>query len=140
MQEQKSLDSQTSTDERSSAFDYAVIRIVPRVERSEFINVGVIVFSRELRFLDARISLDTTRLLALHPNIDSNEIEQHLALIPKICAGTKDAGPIAELPQHERWHWLVSPRSTIIQTSAVHSGLTDNPQEELEQLMRTFVL
>jgi hypothetical protein len=141
MPEQK-LDNDRSSAaiDRSSAFDYAVVRIVPRVERSEFINAGVIVFSRSLRFLDAKLNLDFSRLLALYPSIDSNEVEQHLALIPKICAGTSDAGPIAELPQHERWHWLVSPRSTIIQTSAVHTGLTNNPQEELEQLMRTFVL
>lgn len=127
-------------DKKSCAFDYAVIRIVPRVERSEFINAGVIVFARSLRFLDAKLSLDIDRLRALHPSIDTAEVEEHLALIPKICAGTKDAGPIGELPQHERWHWLVAPRSTIIQTSAVHSGMTDDPQAELEQLMRTLVL
>jgi Protein of unknown function (DUF3037) len=127
-------------DNKTCPFDYSVIRIVPRVERSEFINAGVIVFARTLRYLDAKLSLDIDRLRSLHPSIDSAEIEQHLALIPKICAGASDAGPISELPQHERWHWLVAPRSTIIQTSAVHSGLTDNPQEELEQLMRTLVL
>ena len=125
---------------KNCAFDYAVIRIVPRVERSEFINAGVIVFARTLRFLDAKLNLDIERLRALHPSIDTAEVEQHLALFPKICAGGSDAGPIGELLQHERWHWLVAPRSTIIQTSAVHSGMTDNPQAELEQLMRTFVL
>jgi hypothetical protein len=131
---------QKSISDKSCPFDYAVIRIVPRVERSEFINAGVIVFARTLRYLDAKLSLDIARLRALHSSIDTAEVEQHLALIPKICAGAKDAGPIGELPQHERWHWLVAPRSTILQTSAVHSGMTDNPQAELEQLMKTLVL
>lgn len=128
------------TSSNQTSFDYAVIRVVPRVDREEFINAGVIVFARTLRYLDARIALDPDRLLALAPNIDLAEIERHLDQIPKICAGAPGAGPIGELPQHERWHWLVSPKSTVIQTSSVHSGLCGNPAEELEHLMQMLVL
>ena len=117
-----------------------VVRIVPRVERAEFINAGVIVFARTLRYLDARIALDRDRLYALNPNTDIAEIERHLDLIPKICAGGNIGGPIGELPQHERWHWLVSPRSTVIQTSAVHPGICDDPAAELDHLMKSLVL
>ena len=123
-----------------TSFDYAVIRVVPRIERSEFINAGVIVFARTLRYLDARIALDPARLNVLYPNADLAEIERHLELIPKICAGGASAGPIGELPQHERWHWLVAPRSTVIQVSPVHSGITDNPDRELERLMKSLII
>ncbi len=123
-----------------ASFDYAVIRIVPRVERAEFINAGVIVFARTLRYLDARAHLDLERLRTLFPEADIAEIERHLLLIPKICAGGVGAGPIGELPQHERWHWLVAPRSTVIQTSEVHSGICTDPAKELEHLMKSFVL
>jgi hypothetical protein len=122
-----------------STFDYAVIRIVPRVERSEFINAGVILYARTQRFLDARIAFDRERLRALFPDAAIAEIEQHLALIPKICMGGESAGSIGELPQHERWHWLVAPRSTVIQTSDVHSGFCEEPAEELEHLMKMLV-
>ena len=122
-----------------TTFDYAVIRIVPRVERLEFINAGVIVFARTLRYLDARIALDHDRLLALFPDSDIAEMERHLGLIPKICSGGNLAGPIGELPQHERWHWLVAPRSTVIQTSEVHSGMCLDPAAELERLMKSLV-
>ena len=126
--------------QEQASFDYAVIRIVPRVERAEFINAGVIVFARTLRYLDARAHLDLERLRSLFPEADIAEIERHLLLIPKICMGGADAGPIGELPQHERWHWLVSPRSTVIQTSEVHSGICTDPAEELEHLMKSLVL
>jgi hypothetical protein len=122
------------------SFDYAIIRIVPRMERAEFINAGVIVFARTLRYLDARAHLDIERVRSLYPDIDIAEIERHLSLIPKICEGGVSAGPIGELPQHERWHWLVSPRSTMIQTSEVHSGICTDPAEELEHLMKSLVL
>ncbi|HET6400336.1 MAG TPA: DUF3037 domain-containing protein [Candidatus Kapabacteria bacterium] len=122
-----------------TTFDYAVIRIVPRVERSEFINAGVILYARTQRFLDARISFDRERLRALFPDAAIAEIEQHLALIPKICMGGDSAGPIGELPQHERWHWLVAPKSTVIQMSEVHSGFCEDPAAELDHLMRTLV-
>ena len=121
------------------SYDYAVIRIVPRVERSEFINAGVILFARTERFLDARVHLDRDRLHAIFPDAAIDEIEGHLALIPKVCAGGATAGPIGDLPQPDRWHWLVSPRSTIIQTSEVHSGICENPANELEHLMKKLV-
>jgi len=105
------------------AFDYAVVRVVPRVERGEFVNAGVIVFSRTARFLEARIALDAARLTALAPSIDVDVVQSYLAAIPRICAGGDDAGPIGLLSQSERFHWLVAPRSTIIQTSPVHSGV-----------------
>lgn len=126
--------------QKQASFDYAIVRIVPRVERAEFINAGVIVFARTLRYLDARVTLDRERLRMLFPTADLAEIEQHLMLIPKICIGGIGTGPIGELPQHERWHWLVAPKSTVIQMSEVHSGLCMNPAEELERLMKILVL
>lgn len=121
------------------AFDYAVVRVVPRVERGEFVNAGVIVFSRTGRFLDARITLDRDRLCALAPDIDCDVVQSYLDAIPKICAGGPDAGPIGALTQSERFHWLVAPRSTIIQTSPVHSGVHADPAVALEQLFRKLV-
>lgn len=122
-----------------SSFDYAIVRVVPRVERSEFVNAGVILFCRTRRYLDARVALDERSLLALDPGIDIEEVRSHLAAIPLVCAGGHAAGPIGELTQPERFHWLVSPRSTVIQTSPVHSGLCTDPAEELERLMATMV-
>src|SRR5262245_26568732 len=98
-------------------YDYAIIRVVPRVEREEFINVGVIVSCPARKFLEARIELDEERLKALAPTLDLDSIRIHLAAIPAICAGGEQAGPIGKLSQRERFHWLVAPRSTIIQTS-----------------------
>jgi Protein of unknown function (DUF3037). len=108
-----------------SSFDYALVRVVPRVERGEFINAGVILFCLEHRFLEARVQVDETRLRALWPAIDIELVRKHLEAIPKICAGDRSAGPIARLSQRERFHWLVSPRSTIIQVSPVHTGLCE---------------
>jgi hypothetical protein len=108
-----------------SSFDYAVVRVVPRVERGEFINAGVILFCLEHRFLEARVQVDEARLKALWPELDIELVRKHLEAIPKICAGDASAGPIALLSQRERFHWLVSPRSTIIQVSPVHSGLCE---------------
>jgi len=122
-----------------SSYEYAVVRIVPRVEREEFVNAGVIVYSRVLRYLAARVQLDTDRILMLFPGIDLAEIEQHLSMIPRICIGGPEAGAIGELPQHERFHWLVAPRSTIIQTSPCHSGLTEHPEEVLNNLFERLV-
>jgi hypothetical protein len=121
------------------SFDYAVIRVVPRVEREEFVNAGVIVFCIERDFLDARTALDAARVRALFPGADLALIDEHLAAIPKICAGGNGSGPIGRLSQRERWHWLVAPRSTVIQVSPVHSGLCDDPGAELERLMKTLV-
>jgi hypothetical protein len=121
-----------------SAFDYAIIRVVPRVERGEFINAGAVLFCRARRFLDARIELDAARLAALAPWLDIAEIERQLALIPRIAAGDA-ADPIGRLAQAERFHWLVAPSSTVVQPSPVHSGLCHDPAAELERLMATMV-
>ncbi len=117
-----------------TSFDYAVVRVVPRVERGEFINAGVIVFCLERRYLDARVVVDEARLKALWPQVDVEMVRKHLEAIPKIAAGDPEAGPIAKLSQRERFHWLVSPRSTIIQVSPVHSGICDEPENTVERL------
>jgi hypothetical protein len=121
------------------AYDYAIIRIVPRVERGEMINVGVILSCPGLEFLDARVELDEARLLALDDTLDMTIVRAHLATIPAIGAGSADAGPIAALPQRQRFHWLVSPRSTVIQISAVHTGRTREPGRCLERLLDRMV-
>jgi hypothetical protein len=120
-------------------YDYAIIRVVPKVEREEFVNVGVIVSCPALRFLEARIELDEQRLRALDSTLDMESIRVHLATIPAICTGGEPAGPIGQLSQRERFHWLVAPRSTIIQTSPVHSGYGKKPGAVLEHLLATMV-
>lgn len=122
-----------------SSFDYAILRIVPRVEREERINAGVILFCLERDFLQARVELDEARLRALWPETDVELIRQHLEAIPRICAGSPEGGPIAKLSQRERFHWLVSPRSTMIQVSPVHSGLSEQPERTLDELFRRMV-
>jgi hypothetical protein len=124
---------------RVIAFDYALVRVVPCVERGEFLNVGAILFARTRRFLDARIELDEARLRALWPAVDMDDVRAHLEVIPRVCRGGPEAGPIGELPLPERFHWLVAPRSTIIQTSAVHAGLCDDPARELDRLIERMV-
>ena len=123
-----------------SAYDYAVIRVVPRVERGELINAGVIVSCPTQSYLAARIALDVARLRALAPSIDVAEVEAALALIPQIAAGDPSGGPIAALPRGERFHWLVAPRSAIIQTSPVHTGLCEEPAAALDQLLDRLVV
>lgn len=120
-------------------YDYAVIRVVPRVEREEFVNVGVILSCPAKRFLEARIEVDEQRLRALDSSLDLESIRAHLATIPAICSGGEEAGPIGRLPQRERFHWLVAPRSTVIQTSPPHTGCCDDPAEVLERLMKRMV-
>lgn len=120
-------------------YDYATIRVVPKVEREEFLNVGVIVYCQTHKFLAARIELDEQRLLAFAPTLDVAFIRAHLAAIPAICEGGTQAGPIGQLSQRERFHWLVAPRSTIIQTSPVHTGRCTNPAAVLEHLLDTMV-
>ena len=117
-----------------SSFDYAVIRVVPRVEREEFVNAGVIVFCLERNFLAARVHVDDERLKALWPEIDVDLVQQHLEAFPRISAGDPSAGPIARLSLRERFHWLVSPRSTIIQVSPVHTGICESPEQALDRL------
>ena len=121
-------------------YDYAIIRVVPRVEREEFVNVGVIVSCPDKDFLEARTELDEQRLAALDPTMDIETTRAHLATIPAICVGGAQAGPIGHLSQRERFFWLVAPRSTVIQLSAVHTGYCKNPAAALEQLLKTMVL
>ena len=120
-------------------YDYAIVRVVPKVERAEFVNVGVIVSCPAQDFLEARIELDEARLLALDPTLDIESIRAHLAAIPTICAGGAQAGPIGRLSQRERFHWLVAPRSTIIQTSPTHTGCCRDPSAVIERLLETMV-
>ena len=122
-----------------SSFEYAVIRVVPRVDREEFVNAGVVVFCLERSYIQARIRLDESRLKALWPESDLETIRTHLEAIPKICAGDPDAGPIAALSLRERFHWLVSPRSTVIQVSSPHAGMCADPQDTLDRLFDQLV-
>lgn len=121
------------------SYDYAIVRVVPRVEREELINAGVILSCPEQDFLAARIELDERRLLALDAGIDIESVRANLASIPLVCAGGPAAGPIGKLSPRERFHWLVAPRSTIIQTSPVHSGRCRDPAETLDHLVQTMV-
>jgi Protein of unknown function (DUF3037) len=123
-----------------SSFDYATVRVVPRVERGEFINAGVILYCRTLEFLGARIALDRARLTALDPSVDMDEVACALENITLVCSGDPRSGPIGRLDQSERFHWLVAPRSTITQTSPVHSGLSDDPAAALDRLLEQMVL
>ncbi|NJK75058.1 MAG: DUF3037 domain-containing protein [Microcoleus sp. SU_5_6] len=120
-------------------YDYAIIRVVPRVEREEFVNVGAIVSCGSKKFLAARIELNEQRLLAIDRTVDLETIRNHLAVIPIICAGGKAAGKIGQLPHRERFHWIVAPRSTIIQTSRIHTGFCNNLDGALDRLMETMV-
>lgn len=120
-------------------FDYAVIRVVPRVERQEFINAGIILSCPAKKFLKAKVELDLERLAAFAPSLDPATIQQHLDVIPLICAGGAEAGPIGLLPMRSRFHWLVAPRSTIIQTSPAHTGLCRDGEEMLERLLERMV-
>jgi Protein of unknown function (DUF3037) len=123
-----------------NAFQYAIIRVLPRVERGETLNVGVVLLCRPRRFLGARIALDEGRLAAFAPDLDPATIRPHLEAIERVAAGDPAAGPIASLGQGERFHWLVSPASTIIQPSPVHTGLCDDPAAELDHLVATLVI
>lgn len=120
-------------------YDYSIVRVVPRVDRGERINVGVILSCSGMNFLDARIELDAAALRALDPAVDIAVIQANLDTIPAVCRGGPEAGPIGELPARGRFRWLVSPRSTIIQPSAVHTGRTSDPAASLEHLMDRVV-
>jgi Protein of unknown function (DUF3037) len=122
-----------------SSYDYALIRVVPSVERGECLNVGVILFCRTLRFLGVRIHVDEERLRTLAPDLDMAAVRQQLDDIVQICEGAQEAGQLAYMSQSERFHWLVSPRSTIIQPSPVHMGLSADPEATLEHLLKTMV-
>ena len=121
------------------SYDYAVIRVVPRVERQEFLNAGVILWCQQQDFLEARAELDEARLLAIDAAVDIDAVRRHLASFGIICAGGRDSGPIGKLPKRERFDWLVAPRSTIIQTSAVHSGRSIDALATMEKLLDSMV-
>lgn len=123
-----------------SSFEYAVLRIVPRVEREEFINAGVIVFCLERKFLRARVGWDQDRLHALWPDLEVDHMRDHLRAFERVAAGSADAGPVAALSIRQRFHWLVAPRSTIIQVSPVHAGMCEGPEEVLNHLFHKLVL
>ncbi len=120
-------------------FQYAVIRVVPRIEREEFINAGVVVFCRTRGYLKARTHLDRMRLHALAPDADAETIEAQLRAIERVAAGDPESGPIAALPQSERFHWLAAPSSTMLQSSEIHSGLCDAPDQMLGALFAKLV-
>jgi hypothetical protein len=121
------------------SYDYAVIRVVPRVEREEFVNVGVIVSCPDRSFLEAHIEVDERRLLAIDPSLDLEAVRKHLATIPLICAGGDTAGPIGRLSMRERFHWLTATRSTMIQCSPVHTGRLEDRHAAVERLLDTMV-
>ena len=121
------------------SYDYAIIRFVPAVERGEFINVGIILFCRRKGFLANRTYIDKARIQALAPNFPSQTIQQHLDLITQICVGGRNGGPIGQMSQAERFHWLVAPKSTIIQPSPVHCGLCIDAQAALDHLFERLV-
>ena len=127
------------SDPPPNAFQYAIVRVIPRIERGECLNAGVILLCRPRRFLAARIVLDEARLAALAPGLDPATIRPHLEAIVRIAAGDPAAGPIARLGTAERFHWLVAPSSTMIQPSEVHTGLCDDPADELDHLVATLV-
>jgi hypothetical protein len=132
-------DSPPRAPEPRDAFEYALLRLVPRVERGERLNVGVVLFCRFRDFLGARIELDEGRLFAFAPGLDLGDVRRHLEYICLICAGDPAGGPIAKLPQPERFGWVVSPTSTIIQPGRVHTGICADPADALDRLFSRMV-
>lgn len=124
---------------KPAPYVYAVLRLVPRVERGERFNVGVVLLSRPRRFLGVRTGLDERRLAALAPGVDAAMVRQHLDAIGRVVSGDAEAGPMAGLDISERFHWVASPSSTMIQPSRVHTGLTRDPEATLERLYRELV-
>lgn len=125
--------------QENHVFEYAVIRVVPRVEREEFINVGVILYCGPLKFLQTKITVNQERLKALCAKTECDELEAYIQSFERISQGGEDSGPIGKLPIAERFRWLTATRSTIVQTSHVHPGLTNNPQAMLEKLFQQLV-
>ena len=123
----------------SEVFQYAVLQVVPRVERGERFNAGVVVYSRRHRFLAARVQLDRAKLAALAPEADADEVERHLQALARVAAGDGDAGAVAAMEQSERFHWLAAPSSTVIQPSPVHTGLCGDPAATLDRLFAELV-
>jgi hypothetical protein len=125
--------------QEKQVFEYAIIRILPRVERGEFLNVGVVLYCKKQAFLKAIVALDETRLQAVFPYIDIAEIKNHLRAFEQICAASKQAGPIAALDIASRFRWLTAKRSTVIQASEIHPGLCVDANETLERLFEQMV-
>lgn len=123
----------------ADVYDYAIVRVVPRVEREEFINAGVILSCQRSGFLQAAVALDEARLRALHPQVDVDTVQRHLNAIVAICAGQPGCGPIALLPYRARFHWLTARRSSIIQTSPVHTGRCTDAGLALDHIMDRMV-
>ena len=122
-----------------SPFEYALLRVVPRVERGEFVNAGVVLYCQEKRFLEAAIDLDPERLRVLDPRLDPETVQAHLEAARRVCAGGPGAGPIGLLPPVQRFGWLVAPRSTVVQPGPVHTGLAEDPRGALDHLLETMV-
>lgn len=123
-----------------NVFEYAIIRVVPKVEREEFVNVGVILYCGPLKFLKTKIEVNAVRITAFCKDIELAEVQQYIQTFEQVSAGGKGSGPIGELSMAERFRWLTATRSSIIQTSKVHPGITDNPQQVLERLFEQHVL
>lgn len=121
-------------------FEYAVIRVVPRVEREEFLNVGVILYCKDKKYLGCLLTINHAKLNALCSNVDCNEVEEHLQSFERICKGDKDGGPIAGLDLASRFRWLTATRSTVVQSSKVHPGLCDDAEATLQRLHEQLVL
>lgn len=121
-------------------FEYAVIRIVPRVEREEFINVGVVLFCKSLNFIEVKIEVNAQKLMAFMPAEEFEEVQKYLQSFVRICNGEKDAGPIAQLPPAERFRWSTAMRSTVVQTSRVHPGICTDPGQTIQHLFTQLVL
>ncbi|MEX2552732.1 MAG: DUF3037 domain-containing protein [Actinomycetota bacterium] len=128
------------TDPPRVSFEYFVVRCVPRVDREEFVNVGVVLYSQEPRFLEAACRVDPERLKALAPELDLDDVDAYLKTIGAICRGDRAAGPAAQLGPRRRFEWLSAPRSTVVQAGPVHSGLTRDPAAELRHLLEALVL
>jgi len=126
-------------DPEPDQFAYAILRVVPRVERGEQLNAGVVLFCRRRRFLGARVELDARRLAALAPDLDPAQVRGHLEALARIAAGDPAGGPVAALEPSERFGWLVAPSSTIVQPSPVHTGLCDDPRTMLDRLFDELV-
>jgi hypothetical protein len=120
-------------------FQYAILRVVPDVERGESLNAGVVLFCRRLAFVGARTGLDAAALAALAPDCDPEEVRAHLDALERVAAGAPDGGPIAALEPSERFHWLTAPSSTVVQPSPVHTGMTSDPAAELDHLFERLV-
>lgn len=123
----------------SEAFQYTLLQLVPSIERQERLNVGIVLFCRRSRFLEAQVNLDAAKLAVLSEDVDADEVQRHLGVLEQVAAGSGDH-PVAQLDQSERFHWLAAPASTIVQPTPVHTGLTDDPHGTLQRLFVSLVI